>query len=111
MRVWCLPDDEGRRVGEEAKPGIDMVNSKVEEVLGKTAMEETQKRMKGLRKDIWWGWRRREEEDLCEKGEKKGKVEKQKETHMKRKTEAAKDLMKCLERKRSRYIERSNKQI
>jgi len=53
VRVWCLPDDEGRRVGEEAKPGIDMVNSKVEEVLGKTAMEETQKRMKGLRKDIW----------------------------------------------------------
>jgi len=51
--VWCLPDDEGRRVGEEAKPGIDMVNSKVEEVLGKTAIEEMQKIMKELKKNIW----------------------------------------------------------
>jgi len=37
----CLPDDEGRKdIGEEAKPGIDMVNSKLEELVGKTAIEE-----------------------------------------------------------------------
>jgi len=36
-----VPDDEGRKdIGEEAKPGIDMVNSKLEELVGKTAIEE-----------------------------------------------------------------------
>lgn len=97
--LWCLPDDEGRRVGEEAKPGTDMVNSKLEELLGKTAIENTQKTMKGMKKKMMWD--EEEEEGDQQKGEKKGKVKKHKETHMKRRTEeAAKDLMKCLERKK-----------
>ena len=40
--ICCLPDDEGRRVGAEAKPGTDMVNSKLEELPGKTAIEDAQ---------------------------------------------------------------------
>jgi hypothetical protein len=35
--ICCLPD-EGRD-WDEAKPGIDMVNSKLDELEGKTAME------------------------------------------------------------------------
>lgn len=62
--LWCLPDDEGRRVGEEAKPGTDMVNSKLEELLGKTAIEGTQKIMKGVKKKDDED-EEEEEEDLC----------------------------------------------
>jgi hypothetical protein len=38
----CLPVDEGRKVvGEDvAKPGMDMVNSKLDEFVGKIAIEE-----------------------------------------------------------------------
>lgn len=46
--MCCLPDDdEVRKVnGKEGTPGTDMVKSKLEELVGKTAIEEEDPLMK-----------------------------------------------------------------
>lgn len=53
------------REGEEEKPGTDIVSSKPEELLGKTAMKvkklKGKKLKKNKKKNMKWRWRRKVE--------------------------------------------------
>lgn len=44
VRVECLPEGRG---GEEAKPGIDIERSKLDELMGKNAMKVRRRKVKG----------------------------------------------------------------